>query len=86
MLVKNIMSRNPLCVKPDASFGEIWELIFDKRVSGLPVVNEKKILLGIISEEDLIEKLYPSYQDYFFDPSLAEISKKWKKRSATFPL
>ncbi len=68
MIVKQLMSRNPIIVTPNTPFKKVWTLIFEKRVSGLPVVNEKQHILGIISEEDLIEKLYPSYADYFFDP------------------
>jgi CBS domain-containing protein len=69
MKVDQLMSRNVVTAPPDAPFRKIWELIFEKRVSGVPIIDEKKVLVGIISEEDLIEKLYPSHEEYFFDPS-----------------
>lgn len=68
MKVVDLMSRSPITVSPEASFDEVWKLIFAKRVSGIPVVDRQNSLLGIISEEDLIEKLYPSYADYFLNP------------------
>ena len=61
------MSYNPLTVTSNTEFEKIWKLIFEKRISGIPVVDKKNILLGIIAEEDLITKLYPSYEQYFFD-------------------
>jgi CBS-domain-containing membrane protein len=69
MLVKDIMSRNPITAASNTKFEKLWELIFEKRISGLPIVNKKKQLLGIVSEEDIISKFYPSYEQYFFDPS-----------------
>lgn len=76
------MSRNVVTASPNTSFEEIWELIFDKRVSGIPIVDKKNNLLGIISEEDIIETLYPSHADYFFDPQsrdFEEMEKNVKK-------
>lgn len=71
MLVKDLMSKKPITVKPDEKFEKIWELIFEKRISGIPVVDKNNNLIGIISEEDIISKLYPSYEQYFFDPSFS---------------
>jgi len=68
MKVKDLMSRNAVTARADTPFEKIWELIFEKRVSGIPIVGKLNLLMGIISEEDLIEKLYPSYADYLFDP------------------
>lgn len=79
MKVKEIMSRNPISVLPDTKFGNIWEIIFERRISGLPVVHEDNQLIGIISEEDIIEKLYPSYEEYFFDP---QISRDFERMEA----
>lgn len=71
MKVSQLMSRNPITVSPNTPFNKVWELIFEKRISGVPVIDKNRLLLGIISEEDLIEKLYPTHEDYFFDPLFA---------------
>jgi CBS domain-containing protein len=71
MKVSELMNTNPITVTPNTAFSKVWELIFEKRISGIPVVDSKNLLLGIISEEDLIEKLYPSYEEFFFDPQLS---------------
>ena len=75
MNVKDLMSRNAVTAAADTPFEKIWELIFEKRVSGIPIVGKQNRLLGIISEEDLIEKLYPSYTDYLFDPQSRDFEK-----------
>lgn len=69
MKVKDLMSRKPITVTPSTSIENIWSTIFIKNISGLPVVDRHKNLLGIISEEDLIQRLYPSHEEYFLDPS-----------------
>jgi CBS domain-containing protein len=69
------MSRNAVTARAETPFEKIWELIFEKRVSGIPIVGKLNLLMGIISEEDLIEKLYPSYADYLFDPQSRDFEK-----------
>ena len=66
------MSRQPIVAAPNTPFAQVWKLIFEKRVSGLPIVVKGNVLVGIVSEEDVIEKLYPSYEEYFFDPMSAK--------------
>lgn len=76
------MIRSPISVSPDNKFNNIWEIIFERRISGLPVVNKQNELLGIISEEDIIEKLYPSYEEYFFDPQYSRNFEQMEKNIA----
>jgi CBS domain-containing protein len=66
MKVKHVMSRDIIFVSSRASFARLWEIIFKKDIHGLPVC-EKGQLIGIIAEEDLLGKLYPSYEDYITD-------------------
>lgn len=79
MLVKQLMSKKLITARPDASLEEITKLIFDKRISGLPIVDKNKELLGIIAEEDILEKLYPSYESFFFDPALSRNFEKMEE-------
>lgn len=78
MKVKDLMSRNVVTAAPNTSFTKIWELIFEKRVSGVPITDKQGRLLGIISEEDLIEKLYPSQAEYFWDPAARDFEEMEK--------
>ena len=40
-------------VEPDATIGEAARLMLENKVSGLPVVDEKGKVLGIITESDI---------------------------------
>ena len=50
------MTKNVISVKPDASIRELAELLLDKRISGVPVVDDTGALCGIVSEGDLMRK------------------------------
>jgi CBS domain-containing protein len=52
--VADVMSHDPIVVKPETPLKEAIHLIANKRVSGLPVVDEQGKLVGVISETDLM--------------------------------
>ena len=56
MLVKDIMTKDVVTVKKDASIREIAQTIVDRDVSGLPVVDDDGTVCGIVSEGDLVRK------------------------------
>lgn len=51
--VSEFMTRNVLTVHPETTIVETAKLMMDKKVSGLPVVDKKNELVGIITESDL---------------------------------
>ncbi len=63
MNVEKFMSKTAVTVTPDTPLPQVWKLIFEKHIHGLPVVDGSKKLLGIVSEEDLLNKLFPGYED-----------------------
>ncbi len=56
--VKDIMTDRVVGVGPDATIDEAITLLLDHRVSGLPVVDDNGLLLGVISEIDIIDLVY----------------------------
>ena len=56
--VKDVMTEGPVVVGPETTIDEAIELLLDKRVSGLPVVDGQGLLLGVISEVDIIDLVY----------------------------
>ncbi len=54
MLVGERMTREPVTISPDASLDEALELMRQKRVRRLPVLDEEGRLVGIVSEMDLL--------------------------------
>ncbi|AFY36985.1 putative signal transduction protein with CBS domains [[Leptolyngbya] sp. PCC 7376] len=51
--VAEIMTADPVVVKKDTPLAEAIQLLVDRKVSGLPVVDQEMKLVGIISEGDL---------------------------------
>lgn len=59
MLIKNIMTKNPICVTEKTSIIEAKEIMTKNNFSKLPVVDGSKKLVGIITKND-ITKASPS--------------------------
>lgn len=51
--IKDIMTKNPITVGPDTTIEETANLMLEKKVSGLPVVDENDNICGIITESDI---------------------------------
>jgi len=51
--VRDIMTRNPITVKPEDTVERAAELMLEHTVSGMPVVDDKGKLLGIITQSDV---------------------------------
>lgn len=67
MKVCNVMSSKVFTVSLDIPFRELWKTIFSHHINAVPVVDKKKHLLGIITKDDIMQKLYPDYADFIDD-------------------
>lgn len=56
MLVRDVMTAEVVQLSPDNSVRQAAKLMFDHKVSGLPVLDDVGKLLGIITEGDLIRR------------------------------
>jgi CBS domain-containing protein len=56
LTARDLMSTEVITVSPKATVVEAARLMLDHRVSGLPVVNDKGKLVGVISEGDLLRR------------------------------
>ena len=56
--VENIMQTDVISVKKDTPVYEAMELLRKSNITGLPVVDNKMHLVGIITEKDVITLLY----------------------------
>jgi CBS-domain-containing membrane protein len=55
--IQEIMSRDPVCVRPDLDIAEVVNLIVGRHIGCLPVVNQRGRPIGIITKYDLVEQL-----------------------------
>lgn len=51
---KDIMTKEPFTVSPDTEISQAASILLDKHVNGLPVVDRKGRLVGIICQSDLV--------------------------------
>ncbi|MBM4129149.1 MAG: RNA ligase partner protein [Nitrospira sp.] len=55
-IVSDVMTREVISVKKDASIKEVVALLSEHRISGVPVVDDRHHVLGIITEADIVSK------------------------------
>jgi len=55
--IKDIMARNPIAVPLDWTVEETAELLLSNKISGAPVVDEKNMVVGVITQTDLFRVL-----------------------------
>lgn len=60
--VSSVMNRDVLSISPNEKIGSLREIMRDKRISGLPVVEDGN-LVGIISLEDFIKAIINGEQE-----------------------
>jgi acetoin utilization protein AcuB len=53
--MRDRIRKNPITIRPDASFFEARSLIHDKGIRHLPVVDQDNQLVGIVTESDIRE-------------------------------
>jgi len=51
--VREIMSPNPLTLKPDQMVGEVVNIFLDKKIDGAPVVDEQGQLIGLFTKSHI---------------------------------
>lgn len=62
MKVKDIMTTNVRTVSSDKKLGEVVSLMCIYRYSGIPVVDDGR-LVGTVSESDVLGKMFPKLED-----------------------
>jgi len=61
MRVKNVMSKNILFAHSETTYEEAAKLMYENNLSGLPVIDNKGNLVGIISREDIYKSILKHY-------------------------
>lgn len=56
MLAKDIMTREVITVGPEDKVEKVAKILVDHRISGIPVVDSDRHVLGIVTEKDLMIK------------------------------
>lgn len=54
-IVADIMSSSPVTITPDVTIAKVAQIMDEKKIRRLPVVDDKKRLVGIISRADILK-------------------------------
>lgn len=68
MKVREVMITSVITVSPSTTYEEAVRVLHENKISGVPVVNERGKITGIISEKDLFRAMYPLYEEYILEP------------------
>ncbi len=63
MNVKDVMSKDPITLKPTATLREAAITLADESVGGCPVVDESGRIIGMLSEVDILEALKTQHKE-----------------------
>ncbi len=58
---KDVMCRDVVTIKQDASIKDIIKLLVEHKVTGLPIVDEEMCILGVVTEKDVLKMLHASH-------------------------
>lgn len=87
---KDIMTRTVITVNPSTTIEKLARILIEHNISGVPVVNDEGVLIGIVTEYDLISKnkrlhiptIMRLFDAYIMLESPATIEKEIKKMAA----
>jgi acetoin utilization protein AcuB len=65
--LKEIMTKDPITVYPEDSIEKAAILMLENKISGLPVINKDKYVVGIITQTDIF-KLYVNISGAYYSP------------------
>jgi len=61
MKVLEVMTKKVISLKPEDNAKDALDLLFNMKISGLPVIDEKNKLCGMFTEKEVLAKILPSY-------------------------
>lgn len=82
MLVKNIMTKKVVTLKPDESLKEVALKFSEHNISGAPVVDDENHVVGILSETDIMNTLERSGREVkmvYLSPALSMVGLSFKE-------
>jgi acetoin utilization protein AcuB len=63
--IEKIMTRSPITISQDATIGEAARTMLDKKISGLPVLDSRGKVVGIITESDIFRLIVDRWGDLY---------------------
>jgi CBS domain-containing protein len=83
LTVRDVMTSRVATVGPGATLKQVAETLLDRRISGLPVVDEAHRVLGVVSETDIVAKTAEGVVVGGLSAVLADVSGGGRRLEAT---
>ena len=91
LTAQDIMTKEVITVKKDMSVRELAQLLSDKKISGVPVIDDQDNLVCIVTENDLIDQakkihiptVMALFDSFVFLENPDRLEKDLKKMSAS---
>ena len=75
--IKEIMTPNPVTVRQNDTVAHAAMIMNEKKISGLPVVDQANRVIGVISRSDILKSVY--HPEDQLEPSCHPISVRYAK-------
>lgn len=63
-MVQDVMTKRIFTVHQKTPIRNIWRAIFKRHINAIPVIDKRRVLIGLITREDLLKPLYPDYREF----------------------
>jgi len=63
IIVEQVMKHDPIRVYQTDTLGHAAEIMLDKKIGGLPVIDANKNLVGLITESDIFRTIVKKWRD-----------------------
>ena len=85
VIAKDLMRTDLITVSKEATVSEVIDILAEKGITGLPVVEDDMTIIGLISEKDVLQVAYRIIA-HSYDPasSKATVEKLMAKELVTF--
>ncbi len=68
MKVRDVMKLSVITVHANATYEDVARILANRKISGMPVLDETGRMIGTVSEKDLFRIMYPFYRSYYVNP------------------
>jgi CBS domain-containing protein len=62
LTLERMMTRNPITIRPDETVYDAARTMLQRKIAGLPVVDEQGALVGIITESDIFRMIVRAWE------------------------
>ena len=60
---RDVMTAEPVCIEPQATIRELARTLEEHEISGVPVVDQQGVLIGVVSRTDLVRRCTEGVDD-----------------------